>query len=1234
MRQTTPHRFRTDIGTPARSKHGVASTSMMSPEFLRWLMAGALGPATFGLPVVLAGEGVARKSKAFLDRAFGTDEWTIRVDAIAGAASVNLTRAETKRVGELLQNAETWALIGEGVGPQLGGVIDQVVDCLAESRHTKDGVLAARQIVAALLSHALHDLDEAGFRAVVLARIGSVATSVDELLSSFRTDVRRDLAESRTLLDDVRRLIDQHGLVEHAGPAVIQIYLLNLIRAMNHDLLSQSATGTSESPAAIERHLQLQAGGGAESADDVVDRCDRVVVLGGPGTGKSWFAKRTARLAAERALEALAAGTAIGSVELPLYATCASFFVQATALGAPLGLAKAALASIDLEAGDAFSALERHLQESTSTLVVLDGLDEASATDSRRLASLTETGQRRLLLTSRPSSGRNALTIDEKEPRHAIGDLLPLSYPDDVRAVISSRLADSTANALIQRIDGDRRLQEAAQVPLICAFYCLIGSDGPLPETRRALYKSVVDRLLAGEWRNEPPANLTACVRALSDLAAHGAVDDERTGLAAWTPEIEGWTPPATLTEKELAALSHVAPSTSADATRAGKRTFLHQSLREHLVAEYVARLSVSEAAAVLLPHLWFDPFWEYAAPAAIAAHPNRDQVLSELLRQAAGGRAPAEITQVDGFLEIQTLLCRLAGDSRPVDWTDDNRRMIESARLNLTSLVANVDAFADVVVEGRHWEETSNQIRTALVAQLPACEPHVRVELRRYVSALGPGAYDRGADLLAELQQANDEFIANELAQQILEVGPDPASREAARTALISHLATASFFGLPLITQAVVKMEPSAAQLQSIRELLIARLGGSSGQEAVGALVILSTTNRERNKTRTALIAALPEAGVRLAAQMADAIAALGPRPQETANTRDALLIHLNSAPGSLTAEIVGSLVRLPTPPGERHQTRDALLAFLPEASNSAIGPVAAAIATLEPTPAQLDRTRSALRARVRHAFPFDSIEILRGLVALARSSLEHDRIRSDLVIGLDDVPAYAIDRYLALLISLDPVAVEFETIRAKAVARLPEVYPGGVTRIAETLASLGPTSVERQALRKALVSDLNNLPNEQAEFRNFFLVRLAGTLARLDSEAAEREAMLAALMTQLGESRHYEAVVIAQAMAVTSETDIERKTAREALLAHVREHADDDHVMLIESLASLVPTMTEAVAAVLSMRDGAACAGILGPGVRRSVRLEEWLSNLPMAATVSQGVADQSQRLLASAV
>jgi len=367
-------------------------------------------------------------------------------------------------------------------------------------------------------------------------------------------------------------------------------------------------------------------------------------VLGNPGSGKTWLARRTARLCAENALNALAAGALPEEVELPLYITCARLSAAPSGEGIRRAVITSALGQLpDLGSSRVIDALRVLFEERNApTLLVTDSLDETHGADDRIRQADTLSPAWRIVLTSRPASWNGQFAIGDEGSSRLVGVLQPLRYPDDVEPFIACWFSGRPAWAadLAARLRDRPALQEAATVPLILAFYCIVGGDEPLPGRRADLYARVIKRMLAGRWRGggDRDPDPDACLETLRDWASSAAARHPVSGVGAWADEFP--TPRVRQNPDDREALNHVAvplgpPDADAGMTR---RRFVHRSLCEHLAAEYIAlRMSAEEAAAELLNHLWYDPDWEYAAPAAIAMHPRNDELLRDLIRRAAG---------------------------------------------------------------------------------------------------------------------------------------------------------------------------------------------------------------------------------------------------------------------------------------------------------------------------------------------------------------------------------------------------------------------------------------------------------------------------------------------------------------------------------------------------------------------------------------------------------------------
>ena len=325
----------------------------------------------------------------------------------------------------------------------------------------------------------------------------------------------------------------------------------------------------------------------------------------------------------------------------------------------------------------------------------------------------------RIVLTSRPSSWRHQLTINDTDDSHRVGELQPLRYPGDVEPFIQRWFAGQPerGNDLAAQIARRPGLQQAATVPLILAFYCIVGGTGPLPDFRRDLYTKVLNRMLTGRWRDDDDRQPDAdtCLQTLRAWAWDGATSHPVSGVGTWADDIPAKR--VRLGEADADAVDHVATPLGPPDVDTGKtlRRFIHRSIREHLVAEHVASLPVDQAVKVLLPHLWYDPDWEYAAPAALAMHPQRDQLLRDLIcRAARSDQIPGDLSVIDAGWEVRGLLARVAAESSEADWSPEVAGMIGQARVEL----ARSGRFGDLG-GAAHWGTSDRQAREALLGLL-----------------------------------------------------------------------------------------------------------------------------------------------------------------------------------------------------------------------------------------------------------------------------------------------------------------------------------------------------------------------------------------------------------------------------------------------------------------------------------------------------------------------------------
>ncbi|MDQ1365545.1 MAG: hypothetical protein QOE57_1587, partial [Acidimicrobiaceae bacterium] len=316
-----------------------------------------------------------------------------------------------------------------------------------------------------------------------------------------------------------------------ADRAIIETYLVAVIRELDHDAWTRTAGGEAISVSGLARKLTLHttaatnpstaADEAGSDADEFIGRCRRVVILGDPGAGKSWLARRTGMRAAEAALAALHSGAraeTIETIEVPLFARCPPVVAAAAGDSADAWSALVTAAVMPMAhrfgPGPGAEAFLRRLRDRPGVyLVILDGLDEgdetAAATVFDRLVA-TAGRDLRIMVTCRPGSWRRQLPMTRTDPRDRVARLDPLGYPGDVERIVEHWLADrpEARDALLNLLRERSDLASAACTPLVCAMYCLVASwDGEIPDRRRLLYQKVVTRLLRGTWRQEEEAD-------------------------------------------------------------------------------------------------------------------------------------------------------------------------------------------------------------------------------------------------------------------------------------------------------------------------------------------------------------------------------------------------------------------------------------------------------------------------------------------------------------------------------------------------------------------------------------------------------------------------------------------------------------------------------------------------------------------------------------------------------
>ena len=223
-------------------------------------------PGAVGLPVNWAAEELAGAAQRWFRRLRRTDDLSRLVKAATGS-SVDLTPAEFDAVRRLLEDQQTWILLGRGTVEDLA---TRIASCLPprDGRTAEDSHAAAMTIARGLLEFAVADLDPKLFQQVLLTRLQRMetdqASALDKALLGLHADLIARLAEQArqrftSVMGHLKRVLDRLP----PGPAQrgeIAVYLRTLIDWLSTDPWPRDRRfgGAWLTPAAIERKLRVR----------------------------------------------------------------------------------------------------------------------------------------------------------------------------------------------------------------------------------------------------------------------------------------------------------------------------------------------------------------------------------------------------------------------------------------------------------------------------------------------------------------------------------------------------------------------------------------------------------------------------------------------------------------------------------------------------------------------------------------------------------------------------------------------------------------------------------------------------------------------------------------------------------------------------------------------------------------------------------------------------------------
>jgi hypothetical protein len=247
-----------------------------------------------------------------------------------------------------------------------------------------------------------------------------------------------------------------------------------------------------------------------------------LVLVGGPGSGKSTVLHWTAREMALESVTALQARSCLpAEVSWPVLVNLDTWAAHEPSKQPRTSLISlitgAVLEEMPPHERSAITRLiEQRLTTATQqTYLFLDSLDQVASGRAvlltKRLAALHDLTSR-LVLTTRESGRHTHAEAMKTLPSPTLVESAPLT-PEDTRTLAAKWLGPEQAARLERHLRSHPSLGIVADSPLLLTLACLVTSeqlDQTLPETPAALYQEMTRLLAQGRWRNgddAPPAS-------------------------------------------------------------------------------------------------------------------------------------------------------------------------------------------------------------------------------------------------------------------------------------------------------------------------------------------------------------------------------------------------------------------------------------------------------------------------------------------------------------------------------------------------------------------------------------------------------------------------------------------------------------------------------------------------------------------------------------------------------